>query len=208
MSLSQQSLAKEGFEGTGIDYLKPDSETLALKDLGGTVNENCFQPDSGEMEALIELERRSQLDEAFELVDLPSPPQRDRDPLDLDAQRSSSNPTRLRFEDSFQSMRRASSVDNIEAMRSELEKKFKEKTGSGGSKPPKPNLLNSTSDSDLMKYRTISKIPQITLNFVDFNPDAILTPSPTEIEIIAPSKVKERTQNVTEKVTQVPTPPP
>ncbi|XP_069761337.1 potassium voltage-gated channel subfamily H member 6a [Narcine bancroftii] len=106
--------------------------------------------------------------------------------------------------DSCHSIRRASSVDNIDVMRNKFEKKFKEKKAvPGGSKNFKPNLLNSTSDSDLMKYRAISKIPQITLNFVDFNPDIIFTPSATEIEIIAPSKVKERTQNVTEKVTQV-----
>ncbi|KPP68793.1 hypothetical protein Z043_112503 [Scleropages formosus] len=63
----------------------------------------------------------------------------------------------------------------------------------------KPSMLNSTSDSDLMKYRTVTKIPQVTLNFAH---DRLRPPSPTEIEIIAPSKVKDRTQNVTEKVTQ------
>ncbi|XP_048372880.1 potassium voltage-gated channel subfamily H member 6 [Sphaerodactylus townsendi] len=62
---------------------------------------------------------------------------------------------------------------------------------------------NSTSDSDLMKYRTISQIPQFTLNFVEFNLEKHRSGSTTEIEIIAPHKVTERTQNVTEKVTQV-----
>lgn len=62
---------------------------------------------------------------------------------------------------------------------------------------------NSTSDSDLMKYRTISQIPQFTLNFVEFNLEKHRSGSTTEIEIIAPHKVPERTQNVTEKVTQV-----
>jgi len=64
----------------------------------------------------------------------------------------------------------------------------------------KPNALNSTSDSDLMRHRTIGRIPQVTLTF---GSDRMRPPSPTEIEIIAPSKVKDRTQNVTEKVTQV-----
>ncbi|XP_061445596.1 potassium voltage-gated channel subfamily H member 6 isoform X2 [Rhineura floridana] len=59
------------------------------------------------------------------------------------------------------------------------------------------------SDSDLMKYRTISQIPQFTLNFVEFNLEKHRSGSTTEIEIIAPHKVMERTQNVTEKVTQV-----
>ncbi|XP_006146873.1 potassium voltage-gated channel subfamily H member 6 isoform X1 [Tupaia chinensis] len=53
------------------------------------------------------------------------------------------------------------------------------------------------------KYKTISQIPQFTLNFVEFNLEKHRSGSNTEIEIIAPHKVVERTQNVTEKVTQV-----
>lgn len=64
-------------------------------------------------------------------------------------------------------------------------------------------MLNSTSDSDLMRYRTISKIPQITLNFVDFKPDPLIALPPGEMDIIAPCKLIDRTHNVTEKVTQV-----
>lgn len=64
----------------------------------------------------------------------------------------------------------------------------------------KPSALNSTSDSDLMRHRTIGRIPQVTLTF---GSDRLRPPSPTEIEIIAPSKIKDRTQNVTEKVTHV-----
>uniref|UniRef100_A0A8C4ZUM6 Voltage-gated inwardly rectifying potassium channel KCNH2 n=1 Tax=Gadus morhua TaxID=8049 RepID=A0A8C4ZUM6_GADMO len=65
------------------------------------------------------------------------------------------------------------------------------------------SILNSTSDSDLMRYRTISKIPQITLNFVDFKADPLIALPPGEIDIIAPCKLIDRTHNVTEKVTQV-----
>ncbi|XP_069337704.1 voltage-gated inwardly rectifying potassium channel KCNH6 isoform X2 [Eulemur rufifrons] len=53
------------------------------------------------------------------------------------------------------------------------------------------------------KYRTVSQIPQFTLNFVEFNLEKHRSGSTAEIEIIAPHKVVERTQNVTEKVTQV-----
>ncbi|XP_070842045.1 voltage-gated inwardly rectifying potassium channel KCNH2 isoform X1 [Chaetodon trifascialis] len=67
----------------------------------------------------------------------------------------------------------------------------------------KSNILNSTSDSDLMRYRTISKIPQITLNFVDFKPDPLIALPSGEMDIIAPCKLIDRTHNVTEKVTQV-----
>ncbi|XP_037348412.1 potassium voltage-gated channel subfamily H member 6 isoform X2 [Talpa occidentalis] len=54
-----------------------------------------------------------------------------------------------------------------------------------------------------VKYRTISQIPQFTLNFVEFNLEKHRSGSSAEIEIIAPHKVMERTQNVTERVTQV-----
>lgn len=67
----------------------------------------------------------------------------------------------------------------------------------------KSNILNSTSDSDLMRYRTISKIPQITLNFVDFKPDPLIALPTGEMDIIAPCKLIDRTHHVTEKVTQV-----
>lgn len=53
------------------------------------------------------------------------------------------------------------------------------------------------------KYRTVSQIPQFTLNFVDFNLEKHHSDSTTEIEIIAPNKVVEPTQNITERVTQV-----
>nr|KAF6456570.1 potassium voltage-gated channel subfamily H member 6 [Rousettus aegyptiacus] len=64
-------------------------------------------------------------------------------------------------------------------------------------------LSQSFLGSGRVKYRTISQIPQFTLNFVEFNLEKHRSGSTTEIEIIAPHKVVERTQNVTEKVTQV-----
>lgn len=75
-------------------------------------------------------------------------------------------------------------------------------TTPGAMHPLRGGLLNSTSDSDLVRYRTISKIPQITLNFVDLKGDPFLASPTSDREIIAP-KIKERTHNVTEKVTQV-----
>uniref|UniRef100_A0AAQ5YE07 Voltage-gated inwardly rectifying potassium channel KCNH2 n=1 Tax=Amphiprion ocellaris TaxID=80972 RepID=A0AAQ5YE07_AMPOC len=53
------------------------------------------------------------------------------------------------------------------------------------------------------RYRTISRIPQITLNFVDFKPDPLIALPSGEMDIIAPCKLIDRTHNVTEKVTQV-----
>lgn len=75
------------------------------------------------------------------------------------------------------------------------------------SKPPGPfnhvsSLLGSTSDSNINKYSTINKIPLIALNFSEGTDKKTHSPPTSETTIIAP-KVKERTHNVTEKVTQV-----
>uniref|UniRef100_A0A9J7X3C6 Potassium voltage-gated channel subfamily H member 7 n=1 Tax=Cyprinus carpio carpio TaxID=630221 RepID=A0A9J7X3C6_CYPCA len=64
------------------------------------------------------------------------------------------------------------------------------------------DLLGSNSDSNLNKYSTINKIPLIALNFSESNDKKVPSPPSSEKTIIAP-KVKDRTHNVTEKVTQV-----
>uniref|UniRef100_A0A6Q2ZG89 Potassium channel, voltage gated eag related subfamily H, member 7 n=1 Tax=Esox lucius TaxID=8010 RepID=A0A6Q2ZG89_ESOLU len=67
----------------------------------------------------------------------------------------------------------------------------------------KSSLLGSTSDSHLNRYSTINRIPLITLNFSEANNDKKCpSPQSSEKTIIAP-KVKDRTHNVTDKVTQV-----
>ncbi|XP_059834536.1 potassium voltage-gated channel subfamily H member 2-like isoform X3 [Hypanus sabinus] len=63
-------------------------------------------------------------------------------------------------------------------------------------------LSSSTSDTDLAKPRAVRKISQITLNFKDLEGDQITLPATTDKDIIAP-KVRERSHNVTDKVTQV-----
>uniref|UniRef100_A0AAQ6A156 Voltage-gated inwardly rectifying potassium channel KCNH2 n=1 Tax=Amphiprion ocellaris TaxID=80972 RepID=A0AAQ6A156_AMPOC len=112
--------------------------------------------------------------------------------LNPDGSASNCSLSHSRSRESFHSMRRASSVDEIEAMRPDWDRKNR-----------RSNILNSTSDSDLMRYRTISRIPQITLNFVDFKPDPLIALPSGEMDIIAPCKLIDRTHNVTEKVTQV-----
>uniref|UniRef100_A0ACB8FWI6 Uncharacterized protein n=1 Tax=Sphaerodactylus townsendi TaxID=933632 RepID=A0ACB8FWI6_9SAUR len=93
---------------------------------------------------------------------------------------------------------------HIEAMKAESDKGRGQghHASTGAVNHARNHLLNSTSDSDLVRYRAISRIPQITLNFVDFKAEAFLTAPPSEKEIIAPSKMKDRTHHVTEKVTQ------
>lgn len=66
----------------------------------------------------------------------------------------------------------------------------------------KSSLLGSTSDSNISKYSTINKIPLIALTFSEATDKKAHSPPTSEKAIIAP-KVKDRTHNVTEKVTQV-----
>ncbi|ROI48993.1 Potassium voltage-gated channel subfamily H member 2 [Anabarilius grahami] len=124
--------------------------------------------------------------------------------LNPDASVSNCSLTNSRSRESFHSMRRASSVDDIEAMRPQWDRKYRTRPtcSSTGAMNNKSSILNSTSDSDLMRYRAISKIPQITLNFVDFKPDPLIALPAGEMDIIAPCKLIDRTHNVTEKVTQ------
>uniref|UniRef100_A0A3P9ALA8 Voltage-gated inwardly rectifying potassium channel KCNH2 n=1 Tax=Esox lucius TaxID=8010 RepID=A0A3P9ALA8_ESOLU len=117
--------------------------------------------------------------------------------FNADVSLSNCSLSQSRSRESFHSMRRASSVDDIEAMRPDGCSTKSMHVNN------KSNILNSTSDSDLMRYRTISKIPQITLNFVDFKADPLITLPTGEMDIIAPCKLIDRTHHVTEKVTQV-----
>uniref|UniRef100_A0A3Q4I3U3 Potassium channel, voltage gated eag related subfamily H, member 7 n=1 Tax=Neolamprologus brichardi TaxID=32507 RepID=A0A3Q4I3U3_NEOBR len=106
--------------------------------------------------------------------------------------------------ESMCSIRRASSVHDMEGFGSNSKMVFRDRHASEGPLSQiKSSLLGSTSDSNLNKYSTINKIPLITLNFSEANNDK-KCPSPPSSEktIIAP-KVKDRTHNVTDKVTQV-----
>ncbi|KAM4537631.1 voltage-gated inwardly rectifying potassium channel KCNH7-like isoform 2-T2 [Fundulus diaphanus] len=117
------------------------------------------------------------------------------------------------------SIRRASSVHDIQGFGCKSKTTFRDRHASedngrnikvsrswmagGPLSHIKSSLLGSTSDSNLNKYSTINKIPLITLNFSEANNEK-KCPSPPSSEktIIAP-KVKDRTHNVTDKVTQV-----
>ncbi|XP_027765420.1 LOW QUALITY PROTEIN: potassium voltage-gated channel subfamily H member 2-like [Empidonax traillii] len=119
-----------------------------------------------------------------------------------------------RSRESLRSLRRASSVDDIEAMKGDGDKRCHNRhtsastglhrgSSTGAVAAVRSALLNSTSDSDLARFRAIGRIPQITLNFVDLQPGGLLAPPPAPRPIIAPTKLRDRTHNVTEKVTQV-----
>ncbi|XP_034612020.1 potassium voltage-gated channel subfamily H member 6 isoform X1 [Trachemys scripta elegans] len=195
LKIQRKSLPTSEFDGVAIDYGKPRGDSLILRDLKTPPKENCVQ---SETESLLEKERRSSL-EAVPTVHHSSPK---REPPFLGPPGSDAawGLVRPRPEGN---LRRVSSLDNFEVTRSEFQRKFRERRANSEASQVKPNPQNSTSDSDLTRYRTISQIPQFTLNFVEFNLEKHRSGSTTEIEIIAPHKVTERTQNVTEKVTQV-----
>ncbi|KAF0046227.1 hypothetical protein F2P81_002756 [Scophthalmus maximus] len=101
------------------------------------------------------------------------------------------------------SIRRASSVHDMEGLGANSKMPFRDRHASEGPLSQiRSSLLGSTSDSNLNRYSTINKIPLITLNFSEVNNEK-KCPSPPSSEktIIAP-KVKV-THNVTDKVTQV-----
>uniref|UniRef100_UPI003AAE96FD potassium voltage-gated channel subfamily H member 6a n=1 Tax=Centroberyx gerrardi TaxID=166262 RepID=UPI003AAE96FD len=190
-SMRRASLSKDQFEGVVVDYLQPNSEEVPLKEFRIPSKESCMQ---SETEALIEQD-----------LDPPSPPPQSSpkrrslltDRLDPGSAFPRGALPRSCSRDSVRSLRRASSLDDIDGMRAEWSSRPGDPRCNSNLKP---SALNSTSDSDLMRHRAISRIPQVALTF---GSDRMRPPSPTEIEIIAPSKMKDRTQNVTEKVTQV-----
>ncbi|XP_067391776.1 potassium voltage-gated channel subfamily H member 2 isoform X3 [Emydura macquarii macquarii] len=203
LTASKQSLPRGAPDGVVVDFSKQSSESGAPDEVTPSPDNSCLGGSlPEERKALVELEGGGPLGEGA-----PEPPVTHSSPRAepgrqrLDASFSNCSLTRSR--ESCHSVRRASSVDDIEAMKGEGDRRGHSRHGSTGAmNNVRSKLLSSTSDSDLRRYRAISRIPQITLSFVDFKAEAFLAP-PGEREIIAPSKVKDRTHNVTEKVTQV-----
>ncbi|XP_064202089.1 potassium voltage-gated channel subfamily H member 2-like [Anguilla rostrata] len=123
--------------------------------------------------------------------------------LDRDASLSSCSLTRSRSHQSLQSARHASSADDVDSARLDRDGRAPARCASTGAVNSKPGLQNSTSDSDLARFRALSAIPQISLNFVDLKPDPFVALPAGDVDILAPCKLMDRTHNVTEKVTQV-----
>ncbi|XP_077369755.1 voltage-gated inwardly rectifying potassium channel KCNH7-like isoform X2 [Festucalex cinctus] len=117
------------------------------------------------------------------------------------------------------SIRRASSLYNVDGFRSNSKMAFRDRHASEDNgrniKVPrtwmaggpliqiKSSLLCSTSDSNLNKYSAINRIPLITLNFSESNVEKKCPSPPSSEKTVIASKVKDRTHNVTDKVTQV-----
>ncbi|XP_039225785.1 potassium voltage-gated channel subfamily H member 2 isoform X1 [Crotalus tigris] len=204
---SKQSLPQDDpDEAVVVDLSKPSSESVVLDEVTSSLEPPCLgceeEEEPEDQRAL--MERRAEAGEDPPVTHS-SPRTEKAAHLHLEASFSNCSVSRSRSRESCYSVRRASSVDDIEAMKGDGEKGWAHSrhASTGAMNNVRSHLLNSTSDSDLMRYRAISKIPQITLNFVDFKAEAFLTSPSSEKEIIAPSKLKDRTHNVTEKVTQV-----
>ncbi|XP_049323249.1 potassium voltage-gated channel subfamily H member 2a isoform X2 [Astyanax mexicanus] len=114
-----------------------------------------------------------------------------------DASPSNCSMSHSRSCESLCSMRRSPSNDFI------WDKKLPIRPNSTGTMRRKASMPNCTSDSDLMRFRSLNVGGATAHNLIDFKPDPLITLPQSEIDIIAPCKLIDRTHNVTEKVTQV-----
>ncbi|XP_041046160.1 potassium voltage-gated channel subfamily H member 6-like isoform X2 [Carcharodon carcharias] len=190
LSVGKLSLPQQGPDVGVLNLSRPSTESVALEEQSQM--EELLALDSEETEGPL---HHSSLNHSKDHLN-----------PELSDSTSSLSQSLTPSKDSFYSFRRVSSLDDVEAAREDCDRRFWSRhssTGAVNHVKVTSNLVNSTSDSDLVKYKTIGKMPQITLNFVDFKAENFILSSPGEKEIIAPSKVKERTHNVTEKVTQV-----
>uniref|UniRef100_A0A3Q1HWG3 Cyclic nucleotide-binding domain-containing protein n=1 Tax=Anabas testudineus TaxID=64144 RepID=A0A3Q1HWG3_ANATE len=203
LGISKQSLPQEDPDAVMVDSPRHSDGSVATRDYQlPTTRESCSPSYANDTRALIGHSHCSTpvsgpLDHSS-----PKGPWDRMYPDQADAQTQ---------QESVCSIRRASSVHDMEGCGSNSKMAFRDRHASedngrhikGPLSQIKSSLLGSTSDSNLNKYSTINKIPLITLNFSEANNEK-KCPSPPSSEktIIAP-KVKDRTHNVTDKVTQV-----
>ncbi|KAI1898282.1 hypothetical protein AGOR_G00070720 [Albula goreensis] len=210
LGVSKQSLPQEDPDAVMVDSPKLSDRSVAMEDFKSATKESCSPSDIDDTRALISSgQSPTPLDVSGPLDQ--SSPKRQWDRLYPDQPQSTACLAHTVSQESIGSMRRASSVQDIEGLSSNSKSVFRDRHASEDNgrniKGPfnhiKSSLLGSTSDSNLNKYSTINKIPMITLNFSEANNEKkAASPPSSEKTIIAP-KVKDRTHNVTEKVTQV-----
>ncbi|KAJ8255346.1 hypothetical protein GJAV_G00203830 [Gymnothorax javanicus] len=203
LGVSKQSLPQEDPDVVMIDSPKLSDHSVAMEDFKSVTKETCCPSDVEDTRALIRSTQSSAPPDTTEPLDQSSPKQQ-WDRLYPKQLPSAAGLARSVSQETMCSLRRASSVQNMEGLNSSSKTKFRDRHASEGPfNHIKSSLLGSTSDSNLNKYSTINKIPLITLNFSEANNEKKpASPPSSEKTIIAP-KVKDRTHNVTEKVTQV-----
>uniref|UniRef100_A0A3B4ZI56 Potassium voltage-gated channel subfamily H member 7 n=1 Tax=Stegastes partitus TaxID=144197 RepID=A0A3B4ZI56_9TELE len=211
MNTNKQSLPQEDPDAVMVDSPKEDEDSVALESFPSPTKSICSPIEANDTHALIgSSHHSSQGSVGPEPVDHSSPKLPWEKLYHTEPHQSSTSLSNTFPRDSISSMRRASSVHEIEGYSSNSKSFFRDRHTSedngshvrGPFNHVKSSLLGSTSDSNINKYSTINKIPLIALNFSEGTDKKTHSPPTSEKTIIAP-KVKERTHNVTEKVTQV-----
>ncbi|KAJ3592696.1 hypothetical protein NHX12_007823 [Muraenolepis orangiensis] len=132
-----------------------------------------------------------------------SSPERTWETLLLSRERPSSDSlSDLSPRDGVGSVRRASSLHDMEGFTHAAKDLMRKRHAGEGPFNHLSSLLGSTSESNINRYSTVHKIPLIALNFSDGGEKKTRSPPACDSTIIPP-KVKDRTHNVTDKVTQV-----
>uniref|UniRef100_A0A3Q0SZX6 Potassium voltage-gated channel subfamily H member 7 n=1 Tax=Amphilophus citrinellus TaxID=61819 RepID=A0A3Q0SZX6_AMPCI len=204
MNTNKQSLPQEDPDAVMVDLPKEDEDSVALESFPSPTKSICSPIEANDTHALIgSSHHSSQASIGPEPLDHSSPKLPWEKLYHSEPHQSSTSLSNTFPRGSISSMRRASSVHEIEGYSSNSKNIFRDRhTSEGPFNHVKSSLLGSTSDSNINKYSTINKIPLIALNFSEGTEKKTHSPPTTEKPIIAP-KVKERTHNVTEKVTQV-----
>ncbi|XP_060633993.2 potassium voltage-gated channel subfamily H member 7 isoform X5 [Anolis sagrei] len=214
----KQSLPQEDPDAVIVDSSKRSQDSMAMKHFKSPTKESCSPSEADDTKALIQPSTCSPPVNISGPLDHSSP-KRQWDRLYPDMLHSSTALAHTPSKESLCSIRRASSVQNIEGFATHPNNVFRGRHASedngrdvkvsrswmagGPFNHIKSSLLGSTSDSNLNKYSTISKIPQLTLNFSDIKTEKKSSSPPSSEKTIIAPKVKDRTHNVTEKVTQV-----
>ncbi|XP_042300612.1 potassium voltage-gated channel subfamily H member 7 isoform X3 [Sceloporus undulatus] len=207
----KQSLPQEDPDAVIVDSSKRTEDSMAMKHFKSPMKESCSPSEADDTKALIQPSTCSPPVNISGPLDHSSP-KRQWDRLYPDMLHSSTALTHTPSRESLCSIRRASSVHNIEGFTTHPNNVFRGRHASEVSRSwmaggpfnhIKSSLLGSTSDSNLNKYSTINKIPQLTLNFSDIKTEKKSSSPPSSEKTIIAPKVKDRTHNVTEKVTQV-----
>uniref|UniRef100_A0A674HJ28 Potassium voltage-gated channel subfamily H member 7 n=1 Tax=Taeniopygia guttata TaxID=59729 RepID=A0A674HJ28_TAEGU len=203
LTYRKQSLPQEDPDAVIIDSSKHSDDSVAMKHFKSPTKESCSPSEVDDTKALIQHSKCSPLVNISGPLDHSSPKQQ-WDRLYPDMIQTSNPLTHSRSKESICSIRRASSVHDIEGFNVHPKNIFRDRHASEGPfNHIKSSLLGSTSDSNLNKYSTINKIPQLTLNFSDIKSEKKSSSPPSSEKAIIAPKVKDRTHNVTEKVTQV-----
>nr|XP_046260457.1 potassium voltage-gated channel subfamily H member 7 isoform X1 [Scatophagus argus] len=203
MNTNKQSLPQEDPDAVMVDSPKEDEDSVALQNFPSPTKSICSPIEDNDTHGLISSSHHSsQASIGPEPLDHSSPKLPWEKLYQTEPHQSSTTLSNTFPRGSINSMRRASSVHEIEGY-SNSKSIFRDRhTSEGPFNHVKSSLLGSTSDSNINKYSTINKIPLIALNFSEGTDKKTHSPPTSETTIIAP-KVKDRTHNVTEKVTQV-----